>query len=72
MKQCFHAGRLQQGFNEFYDEKSGTDAAAVYGREWTLADVRRKVSASFLFARLIIPQFFLPANSSLPKTFLLS
>ena len=68
-KQCFHAGRLQQGFNEFYDEKAGSDAAVVYGREWTLADVRRKVSASLFFASLIIHRISASANSSVAKIF---
>ena len=54
MNKCFHACKLQQGFNEFYDKKTGTDAV-VYGREWTLPDVRRKVSGSILLTRLSLP-----------------
>lgn len=39
----FHATRITQGFEEFYDSKLPGDSM-VTGRAWTLTDVRRKVS----------------------------
>jgi Mitochondrial 39-S ribosomal protein L47 (MRP-L47) len=39
----FHATRITQGFEEFYDSKVPGEAI-VTGRAWTLTDVRRKVS----------------------------
>lgn len=42
----FHAGRLSQGFEEFYDARVPGEPM-VTGRAWTLADVRRKVRETF-------------------------
>lgn len=42
----FHATRITQGFEEFYDSKVPGEAI-VTGRAWTLTDVRRKVSYTF-------------------------
>jgi hypothetical protein len=38
----FHAGRMSQGFEDFFDKKVPNEAY-ITGRGWTLADVRRKV-----------------------------
>jgi hypothetical protein len=40
----FHAGRISQGFDEFFDVKKPNEPL-VTGRGWTLPDVRRKVKS---------------------------